>query len=76
MTRIELLTGRVWFDGTIIIFTAAAVSAVESAVKGLFLADIVQMLEEDFCEKWVKCLKQKVPILVIKQPRKPEVDHR
>ena len=76
MTLIVLPTRRVWlFDGTIIIFTAAAVSAAESAVSGLFLADIVQMLEEDFLEKWVRCLKLKVSILVIKHHRKPEVDH-
>ena len=51
MTRIELLTGRVWFDGTIIIFTAAAVSAADSAVSGFFSADIVLMFVEDSLEK-------------------------
>ena len=76
MTRIVLPTRKVWlFDGTIIIFTAAAVSAADSAVSGLFLADIAQMLLEDFLEKWIERLKQKVPILVIKHHRKPEVDH-
>ena len=76
MTRFVLPTRRVWlFDGTIIIFTAAAVSAVESAVSGLFWEDIVLMLVKDFIAKWFKWLKQKVPILVIKHHRKTKVDH-
>ncbi len=58
MTRIVLPTRKVWlFDGTIIIFTAAAVSAAESDVSGLFLADIAPMLVDSFA-KWFRCLKQ------------------